>query len=252
MSEFRCFNNFNQTNFDSSDYIKKKKRKAIFNNAQTIAIGNSNYQKGITENAIPPGYIQKEDGGGTYFNPVFINNTDEGNRCLIGAHSYDVLYDVLYGAKPYNDRINSIYNDIGTAPAQLFFASQGSVGSLMKIDFKDASLGTIGPAITNVPNGEANKMNFPARQDFLPKYDDPENPPTEFPGMVIDPCYNIFYPVCSTKYRPNNYFKNLRFNSGAFKNELSQKEAIKFIEDKLYLNVNKFPYPLDFSATRCL
>ena len=251
MSEFRCFNSFNQNNFDSSDYIKKKKRKTIFNNAQTIAIGNSNYQKGITENSIPPGYIQKEDGGGTYFNPVFINNTDEGNRCLIGAHSYDVLYDVLYGAKPYNDRINSLYNDIGSSP-QVFFSSQGSVGNLMQIDFKNAPLGTVGPAITNVPNGDANKMNFPARQDFLPKYDDPENPPSEFPGMVIDPCYNIFYPVCSTKYRPNNYLKNIRFNSDTFKNKLSQKEAIKFIEDKLYLNVNKFPYPLDFSATRCL
>jgi len=210
MSEFRCFDAFNLNNFSSSDYIKKKKRGTLFTNAQTIAVGNSNYQHGITENAVPPGYLQKEAGGDTFFNPVFVGTTDEGNRCLIGAHSYDVLYDVLYGAKPSAKKYEEIAQDIATA---IPISSQGWIGSIMQTDFKDAPLGTIGPAIINMPNGDGNKMNFPARQDFLPKYDDPENPSEQFPGMIIDPCYNIFYPVCSTRYRRNNYIKNIRYNS---------------------------------------
>lgn len=250
MSEFRCFDSFTLNNFSSSDYIKKKKRGTLFTNAQTIAIGNSNYQHGVTENAVPPGYLQKEDGGGTFFNPVFVGTSGEGNRCLIGAHSYDVLYDVLYGAKPSAKKYQEIVQDIATA---IPVTSEGWVGSIMQTDFKDAPFGTIGPAITNVPNGAPNKMNFPARQDFLPKYDDPENPPSEFPGMVIDPCYNIFYPVCSTKYRRNNYIKNVRYNPNIlFSNALGIQQTVTFLQNKLYQNVEKFPYPLDFSATSCI
>ena len=90
MSEFRCFDSLSLNNFSSSDYIKKKKRGTLFTNAQTISIGNSNYQRGIEENSIPPGYLQKENGGGTFFNPVYVGTT-ESSRCLIGAHSYNVL-----------------------------------------------------------------------------------------------------------------------------------------------------------------
>ena len=251
MSEFRCFNTFNQSNLSSSDYLKKKKRTAIFTNAQTIAIGNSNYQKGITENSIPPGYLQKESGGETFFNPVYIDTTG-GNRCLLGAHSYDVLYDVLYGAKPNNELVKDIYCDVGIAP-QMFFKSQGSVGTIMQIDFMDANGSSIGPAISAVPDGSGNKMYYQPRQDFVPEYNDPDgNPPKDFPGMIVDPCYNIFYPQCSVKYRPNNYLKNIKFNSKMIRNSISKEQAIRFIENKLYQNVTKFPYPLDFSATRCL
>lgn len=250
MSEFRCFDAYNLNNFSSSDYIKKKKRGTLFTNAQTIAIGNANYQKGVSENAVPPGYIQKEEGGETFFNPVYVDTTEEGSRCLIGAHSYDVLYDVLYGAKPSAQKYQQIADDIATA---IPISSQAWVGSIMQTDFKDAPLGKVGPAISNIPNGYANKMDFPARQDFLPKYDDPENPPSEFPGMIIDPCYNIFYPVCSTKYRPNNYLKNIRYNPQIiFSSAFGEKQTVAFLQNKLYQNVAKFPYPLDFSATSCI
>ena len=68
MAEFRCFDAFTLNNFSSSEYIKKRKRTTLFTNAQTIAIGNSNYQKGIAENSIPPGYLKKQTGG-IYFKP---------------------------------------------------------------------------------------------------------------------------------------------------------------------------------------
>ena len=250
MAEFRCFDVFTLNNFSSSEYIKKRKRTTLFTNAQTIAIGNSNYQKGITDNSIPPGYLQKENGGETFFNPVYIDTTG-GNRCLLGAHSYDVLYDVLYGAKPNNELVKDIYCDVGIAP-QIFFKSQGSVGTIMQIDFMDSSGTSIGPAISAVPNGSGNKMHYQPRQDFIPEYNDPDgNPPKDFPGMIVDPCYNIFYPQCQDV--PNNYTKNVRYNPNIlFASALSQKQALTFLENKLYQNVGNFPYPLDFSATKCL
>ena len=249
MSEFRCFDTYTLDNFSSSDYIKKKKRKTIFTNAQTISIGNANYQRGVEENAIPPGYIQKEDGGGTFFNPVYIGTTEATSRCLIGAHSYDVLYDVLYGASQPKSRWDKIASgDVYALPS----SPDGWIGNIMEIDFKDAPLSKIGPAITNVPNGYQNKMQYPARQDFLPKYDDVSNPPSEFPGMVIDPSYNIFYPQCNSKYKANNYYKNIRYNRLVLLSSLGEAETVKYIQNKLYQNVEKFPYPLDFSATSCI
>lgn len=249
MSEFRCFDTFTLNNFSSSDYIKKKKRGTLFTNAQTIAIGDANYQRGIQENSIPPGYIQKEEGGGTFFNPVYIGTTESSSRCLIGAHSYDVLYDVLYGAPPSKYRYDRIAN--GDTKA-LVTPSDGWIGNIMQIDFKNVSGSKIGPAISNIPNGYQNKMHYPARQDFLPKYDDPENPPKEFPGMVIDPSYNIFYPQCANKYKANNYSKNVRYNRLLLLSTLRENETLKYIQNKLYQNVEKFPYPLDFSATSCV
>jgi hypothetical protein len=249
MAEFRCFDSFTSDNFSSSDYIKKRKRKTIFTNAQTISIGNSNYQKGIAENAIPPGYIQKEEGGGTFFNPVYVGTTETSSRCLIGAHSYDVLYDVLYGAPPSKQRYESIViGDKNAFPSP----REGWVGNIMEIDFNGSPSGNIGPGITNIPNGTPNKMNYPARQDFLPKYDDRPNPPDEFPGMVIDPCYNVFYPQCLSKYKTNNYYKNIRYNRLLLISSLRPAETVKYLQNKLYQNVEKFPYPLDFSATSCV
>lgn len=249
MSEFRCFDGFNLNNLCSSDYIKKKKRGTLFTNAQTISIGNANYQKGILNDAVPPGYLQKEDGGETFFNPVYVGTTEEGSRCLIGAHSYDVLYDVLYGANPTAEKYEEFSQGIVTA---IPFTNQGWVGSIMEIDFEGSPLGKIGPGIINVTDGSANKMNYPAKQDFLPKYDRSELI-NEFPGMIIDPCYNIFYPQCASRYKRNNYLKNVRYNPLIILNDvLGLKQTVTFIQNKLYQNVNKFPYPLDFSATSCV
>ena len=252
MAEFRCFDTYVLNNYSSSDYTKKKKRKTLFENAQTIAIGNSNYQQGISVNAIPPGYLQKTSGG-TYYAPVYVG-TKGSNRCLLGANSYDLLYDVLYGAKPYNDTYKQIATDITDS---LPIPPQDWVGNMMQINFKSEANPdvTIGPAICDKPaNGTPNKMDYAARQDFLPKYDDVDgNPPTDFPGMSIDPEYNIFYPQCPSKYKTNNYYKNIKYNSSIlFSSKETLPQTINFLNNKLYQNVKTFPYPLDFNASKCL
>lgn len=252
MAEFRCFDTYVLNNYSSSDYTKKKKRKTLFENAQTIAIGNSNYQQGISTNAIPPGYLPKTNGS-IYYAPVYVG-TKGDNRCLLGANSYDLLYDVLYGAKPYNDTYKQIATDITDS---LPIPPQDWVGNMMQINFESEANpdSKIGPAICDIPaNGTPNKMDYAARQDFLPKYDDPDgNPPADFPGMLIDPKYNVFYPQCPSKYKTNNYYKNIKYNSSIlFSSKETLPQTINFLNNKLYQNVRAFPYPLDFNASKCL
>jgi len=238
MSRFRCFDTYNLKNTTSSQRTTEVKRRTIFTEYQTIAIGNVPFQKGLTTNVIPPGYLRK-DNGSYYYGPVYVNTDDIAlNNCLIGAKNYELLYDMLFGAQPSPDDIkNSVVTYDGSAWQ----------GNVLKTDTK--TIGNIGPAITNIPNGEPDKMNYMARQDFLPKYDDPMNPPTEFPGIVIDPCYNMFYPRCSTEYTSNNYIKNVKFNFTAA--QLENTELINYLRTSSARQYKKFPYQLNFQNTTC-
>ena len=94
MSRFRCFDTYNLQNTSSSDHTTDVRRQTIFTEYQTIAIGNVNFQKGLTEGVIPPGYLRK-DNGSHYYGPVYVTTDDIAvNNCLIGAKNYSLLYDV--------------------------------------------------------------------------------------------------------------------------------------------------------------
>jgi len=108
---------------------------------------------------------------------------------------------------PYNKGIELLPSFINTKTIPI--TSQGWNGNLMQMDFINTSGASIGPSIAAVPGGLPNKMHYPARQDFLPNPNELK-PPSEFPGMIIDPCYNIFYPRC--ELLANNYTKNVRYN----------------------------------------
>ena len=71
MANLRCFDTVNANNFTGSDYIQGVRRKTLFQNAQTIAIGNSSYQKGIETNSVSPGYHTKTNGS-RYIGPVYV------------------------------------------------------------------------------------------------------------------------------------------------------------------------------------
>ena len=238
MSRFRCFDTYNLKNTSGSDYTIERKRKTIFTEYQTIAIGNVSYQKGLTENVIPPGYLKK-DNGAYYYGPVYVTTDDpKVNNCLIGAKNYELLYDVLFGSQPSPDDIKDI---------NVTYNGDAWQGNVLKTDFQ--SIGNIGPAISNTPNGYQNKMDYAARQDFLPKYDDVPNPPDKFPGMVIDPSYNIFYPRCNTKDLGNNYVKNVKFNLTAA--QLENTELVNYIRRTAAKQYKQFPYQLNFQNTTC-
>lgn len=237
MSRFRCFDTYNLKKISSSDYTTDVKRKTIFNEYQTIAIGNFSYQNGVSQNAIPPGYLQK-DNGAYYYGPVYVTtNAPNNNNCLIGAKNYELLYDVLFGSHPSPNNTN----------LELSYNGESWQGNILKTEFRP--IGSIGPAIINIPNGTQNTMNYAARQDFSPKYEDSPNPPDAFPGMVIDPSYNIFYPRCDTKEIANNYIKNVRFNFTVA--ELENKELVNYMRENNSKQYKQFPYQLNFKDTTC-
>jgi len=60
MANLRCFDTYNASNFTASDYIRLTRRKTLFQNAQTIAIGNASYQTGNPINSVRHGYHLKK------------------------------------------------------------------------------------------------------------------------------------------------------------------------------------------------
>lgn len=236
MSRFRCFDTYNLQNTSSSDYTTGRKRKTIFTEYQTIAIGNVNFQSGITENAIPPGYLHKANGA-YYYGPIFVTTDDiRVNNCLIGAKNYELLYDVLFGAQPSPDEIKNI---------NICYSGEAWLGNILKTDFK--SIGNIGPAIGNGLHGSANKIRYATRQDYIPNYED--NHSDEFPGMLIDPCYNIFYPRCNINDLANNYIKNVKFNFTTA--QLENTELVNYLTKSTARQYESFPYQVNFQNTTC-
>ena len=87
-------------------------------------------------------------------------------------------------------------------------------------------------------------MNYPNEQDYEP---DPTGTLTDFPGMIVDPSYEVFYPTCESK--GNNYNKNVTFifNTIAEQNP----DIVKYLSTFSLSKFNQFPYPLNFNSTSC-
>ena len=239
MSKFRCFDTYNLNNYSSSDYIKRRRRNTIFTEAQTIAIGNSSYQNGITSNSIPPGYLKKTDGS-LYYGPVYVSTkSPDLNNCLVSARNYELLYDVLFGATPSPSDING--TDVN-------LTSSSWEGNVSKITF--TPLSNTGPALSAIPDFSYDMIEYASRQDFFPSYDDPAgNPSTKYPGIVIDPCYNIFYDSCTATSNPNNYMKNVTYNFDEQK--LVNPDLVRYLSKTTSKTYTHFPYPLNFQTTTC-
>lgn len=234
MANLRCFDTYNATNFTGSDYIQGVKRKTLFQNAQTIAIGNSSYQKGIAANSVSPGYHTKTTGG-RYLGPVQVipNDGATTNGCLISAQNYDILYDVIKGR---HSSINNFdINELSSVNGSAWLGTFSSI-NYIKND--------IDCAISNVPSGVCNVMNYPARQDYEPGED---GHLSTFPGMIVDPSYEVFYPTCASK--GNNYNKNVTFIFD--KIAIENPQLIQYLSTFSYGNESQFPFPLNFNTTSC-
>ena len=224
----RCFNTYNTTKMSGSDYITAKKRRTLFQASRTIAIGNSN---------IPAGYLVKQNNA-VYNGPIYINPntaTSTSNGCLIGAKSYELLYDVIKG-KPVD--ISQFDNIINPASSNASWS-----GSIMTTAQESA--------ISNVPstysNCVMNTMYYLPSQNFLthPKsLNDGTN--DVFPGMIVDPTNTLFSPVCNNG---NNYIQNVDLIIN--KNTLTDTQIALFLSNNTTLDSGVFPYPLNFNNTTC-
>ena len=225
----RCFNTYNTTKMTGSDYIKSKKRKTIFNASRTIAIGNSN---------IPAGYLVKQNNA-IYNGPIYINpntSTSTSNGCLIGAKSYELLYDVIKG-KPadtlqFNNNIINPVSSNASWSASIMTTEQLS-------------------AISNVPstysNSVMNTMYYLPSQNILTNSNSVNDGINDvFPGMIVDPTNTLFSPLCNDG---NNYMQNVNFIINH--NTLTDEQILLFLSNNTTLYTGTFPYPLNFNNTKC-
>jgi len=233
MANLRCFDTVNANNFTGSDYIQGVRRKTLFQNAQTIAIGNSSYQKGIETNSVSPGYHTKTNGS-RYIGPVYVtpNTNTEQNGCLISAKNYETLYDVIKGRHSSVDNFD--VNKIASVNGSAWLGTFSSINYINK---------NIDCAITNLPaNSNCNYIDYTSKQDY-----EPDGNLSRFPGMIVDPSYEVFYPACESK--GNNYSKNVTYIFDRI--AVEQPQLIKYLSTFSYANESQFPFPLNFNTTTC-
>ena len=162
MAYRNCFKKPND-NLNSGQYISRKKSRTIFKASVDLANNGGVYHK-------------KTESGqnmGTYVGDVNISR--DGKKCLIGATSYDTLLSVTNGK--YLEQ-----------PTTFDFPDSEDLwtGSIYKIDLS----GVV--SIISYPDGSANTFSYPPfilANQIYPKL----NPPSD-QGLIVDPCYNLFYP----------------------------------------------------------
>lgn len=162
MAYRNCFKKPND-NLNSGQYVSRKKSRTIFKGSVDLANNGGVYHKKTASG----------QNMGTYVGDVNISR--DGKKCLIGATSYDTLLSVTNGKyleQPVTFDIPDS-EDLWT-------------GSIYRIDLS----GVV--SIISHPDGSANTFSYPpailANQTY-PKF----NPPTD-QGLIVDPCYNVFYP----------------------------------------------------------
>lgn len=157
-----CFKN-SSDDLNSGQHIGRKKARAIYKASVDLANNGGVYHKKT------PGGQSK----GTYVGDINISRN--GTKCLIGATSYDALLSVTNGK--YLEQPVSF--DI--KESQDLWS-----GSIYKMDLSGAV------SILSHPDGSANTFSYPPNLFANQTY--PKLIPPSDQGLIVDPCYNIFYP----------------------------------------------------------
>ena len=211
-----CFKSLNE-DLNSGQHISRKKSKTIYNGAVNLANNGGVYHKktSLGQNR------------GTYVGDVNISR--DGNKCLIGATSYDTLLSVTNGKyleQPPSVQVEKL-NTIESA-------------SLYRMDLSGAT------SILSYPDGSANTFLYPPK--ILANQTYPTLIPPSDQGLIVDPCYNIFYPNTSSQYSSGNCYLN---NESAYQqysvsNPFTPSSRKNYIKSKNSY-VGGYRYPNSFS-----
>ena len=172
MAYRNCFKNLND-DLNSGQYTSRQKARTIFKASVDLANNGGVYHK-------------KTESGqnmGTYVGDVNISR--DGKKCLIGATSYDTLLSVTNGKyleQPVTFNIQDSENLWS--------------GSIYKMDLS----GLV--SIISYPDGSANTFSYPP--NILANQAYPKLIPPSDQGLVVDPCYNVFYPTNMGADRSNH------------------------------------------------
>jgi len=157
MSANKCFGNSNKNNSNASDYTIETKQSTIFT--------------GITK--------------GEKYNKNFVLTQCANFKTLTSAKSYELLLDVTKGRRYVNPLLPT------TSSSSEFNSNEMWSGNLYSIDY---SANKIVNVVDTSFNGEkSNQIIFPMTQTQI-QADSSWN--GLYPGLVVDPSYNIFYESC--------------------------------------------------------
>ena len=167
MSKNRCFSNPNDSNTSSSDYTKQTKQQTIFTDVVNQVQTQTNFIKS----------------NGVNYN----ENFGLHNQCLAFAKSYELLLDVTKG-KYY------------TVPTQdpKWVSNEAWSAGLYSVDYSANQVNTVVDTSYNAGNG--NHIIFPMTQSA---YLADLSWNGLYPGVRVDPSYNIFYNQC----KDQNYWR---------------------------------------------
>ncbi len=185
MSKNRCFSNQNKYK-TSSDYTKQTKQQTIFTDVVQQVQTQTNFIKS----------------NGVNYN----ENFGLHNGCLSFAKSYELLLDVTKG-KYY------------TAPVQdpNWVSDEAWSASLYSVDYSANHVNTVVDTSYNAGNG--NHVIFPMTQ------------PAEladiswnglYPGVIVDPSYNIFYNRCKDQNYWRKNLVDMSFNNTNYSKQSKQ------------------------------
>jgi len=201
----RCFSNPNKCD-NSSDYIRSTKQKTIFKDLVNQVQNQTNFIKN----------------NGVNYN----ENFGLHNNCLAFAKSYDLLLDVTKGkyyTTPVEDP-NWVSNESWSA-------------GLYSVDYSANNVNVVVDTSYNAGNG--NHIIFPITQ------------PAEladiswnglYPGVRVDPSYNIFYNECEGENYWREKLVDMSFNNTNYYSQSKQQS------EKLY----GMYYPANISFDICL
>ena len=222
MAYRNCFKNLND-DLNSGQYTSRQKARTIFKASVDLANNGGVYHK-------------KTESGknmGTYVGDVNISR--DGKKCLIGATSYDTLLSVTNGKyleQPVTFNIQDS-EDLWS-------------GSIYKMDLS----GLV--SIISYPDGSANTFSYPP--NILANQAYPKLIPPSDQGLVVDPCYNVFYPTNMGADRSNHgvcylnderayeqYRRPIPLTETYVKNYISSKNGF----------VGDYYYPMPFTFDCC-
>jgi hypothetical protein len=187
ISAEKCFSNSNDSNKSSCDYTKKIKQKTIYNNIVKQVQSQTNFIKS----------------NGVNYN----QNFGLHNNCLAFAKSYDLLLDVTKGKYYSQPTVDPAWTSNEAWSAGLYSVNYSANGVNAVVD-------------TSYNAGNANQDIFPMTQ------------PAEladiswnglYPGVRIDPSYNIFYNECENQNYWRDKLVDMSFNTTNYYKQNKQK-----------------------------
>lgn len=203
----RCFNTYNNSIQTASDYMASLRQNTIYTDVAT------NIENGSGNPVKKDGY-QYNDNFGTI--PLTISNK---YGCLVNAKSYDLLLDVTKGMMIHNTDLGFNSNVLNN--------NEAWDGNFFSVEYANKGVNVV--VDTSYNAGNTNEIIFPQP---ISAHDADLSFNNAYPGVIVDPCYNIFYNPCLLSYNDGKNPWIRLVDNLEFENTFAYKQAIN--SDPLY------------------